>query len=242
MFDIHSHILPGLDDGAKDTKDSLALLNMARCDGITHIVATPHIHLGRFNNSVSHLYDDIANLKRLAESENIDIKIALAAEVRLDSELIPLLKLNQLPFIGKIDSLDCLLLELPHSHVPHGYDNFISWLRRENIRVLIAHPERNRDIQKDSSFLKTLVQLDCEFQLTASSLEGQWGETAKRLAEYMLLNGLVKYIASDAHSIKRRPPILSNAKQLVSKLIGAEQANKIFVSNPMELTESLFVD
>ncbi|WP_404339941.1 tyrosine-protein phosphatase [Pseudoalteromonas mariniglutinosa] len=242
MFDIHTHILPGVDDGAKDLIESLALLKMAQHDGITHVVATPHIHLGRFDNCLSDLSNEFAHLKQHVEASDINIKLALAAEVRLDSELIRLIKTNQLPFIGKLANQDYLLLELPHSHVPEGYDKFIMWLQQKNIRVVIPHPERNRDIQKDRSYIKRLVNLGCDFQLTASSIEGLWGVTAKQLSEAMLSAGIVKYIASDAHSVKRRPPVLSRAKQLVSNLIGKDKAQALFVANPAQLTESLFVE
>ena len=235
MIDIHSHILPGIDDGAKDLNESLALLNIAQNDGITHMVATPHIHIGRFNNSVSQLYSELANLKTQAVANNICIKLAVA-----DVELMGLVLGNKLPFIGTLNSVNYLLLELPHSHVPQGYDKFINWLAKQNIKVIIPHPERNRDIQANPFYIERLNQLGCEFQLTASSIEGAWGETAKIISIDMLKKGLVTYVASDAHSVKRRPPILSKAKQIVSELIGQNDAHDLFFTNPKRLTESLF--
>ncbi|WP_024609245.1 CpsB/CapC family capsule biosynthesis tyrosine phosphatase [Pseudoalteromonas sp. TAB23] len=240
MIDIHSHILPGIDDGAKYLSDSLALLNIAQNDGITHMVATPHIHIGRFNNLASQLYSELANLKAQALVNNIGIKLAVAAEVRLDVELMSLVLSNKLPFIGTLNSVNYLLLELPHSHVPQGYDKFINWLAKQNIKVIIPHPERNRDIQANPFYIERLKQLGCEFQLTASSIEGAWGETAKNISIDMLEKGLVTYVASDAHSVKRRPPILSKAKQIVSEQIGQNDAHDLFFTNPKRLTESLF--
>ncbi|TMP17311.1 CpsB/CapC family capsule biosynthesis tyrosine phosphatase [Pseudoalteromonas sp. S2893] len=240
MFDIHSHILPGIDDGAKDLKESLALLKMAQDDGITHIVATPHIHIGRFNNSSKMLAQGITSLKDEALAAGINLKLAVAAEVRLDIELMALIMSDQLPFIGASGSTNYLLLELPHSHVPQGYDKFINWLSNRNIKVIVPHPERNRDIQANPFYIERLKQLGCDFQLTASSIEGAWGDTAKAISIDMLQKGLVSYVASDAHSVKRRPPILSNAKKLVADLIGEFEAENLFVNNPQRLTESLF--
>ncbi|KYL33925.1 MAG: protein-tyrosine phosphatase [Pseudoalteromonas tetraodonis] len=242
MIDIHTHILPGIDDGAKDLTESLALLKLAENDGITHMVATPHIHVGRFNNSISHIYDSLANLRLNATNEGINIKLAAAAEVRLDVELMAMVVANKLPFIGKIAEKNVLLLELPHSHMPQGYDKFIQWLAKKNIRVIIPHPERNRDIQSNLYYIQHLKQLGCDFQLTASSIEGEWGESAQTIALQMLKDGLVNYVASDAHSVKRRPPILSQARNTVAQLIGEEQATALFVTNPLQLTESLFND
>ena len=135
-----------------------------------------------------------------------------------------------------------LLLELPHSHMPQGYDKFIQWLAKKNIRVIIPHPERNRDIQSNLYYIQHLNQLGCDFQLTASSIEGEWGESAQAISLQMLKDGLVNYVASDAHSVKRRPPILSQARKTVAQLIGEEQATTLFVTNPQQLTECLFND
>ncbi len=242
MIDIHTHILPGIDDGAKDLTESLALLKLAENDGITHMVATPHIHVGRFNNSISVINDNLANLQQNAKNEGINVKLAAAAEVRLDVELMAMVMANKLPFIGKIADKNVLLLELPHSHMPQGYDKFIQWLAKQNIRVIIPHPERNRDIQSNLYYIQHLNQLGCDFQLTASSIEGEWGESAQTIALQMLKDGLVNYVASDAHSVKRRPPILSQARKTVAQLIGEEQATMLFITNPLQLTECLFND
>ncbi|MDC9529399.1 tyrosine-protein phosphatase [Pseudoalteromonas sp. Angola-7] len=242
MIDIHSHILPGIDDGAKDLNESLALLKIAQSDGITHMVATPHIHIGRFNNSLSLLQSNIENLKKEANAAGINIKLAVAAEVRLDIELMSLIMNNKLPFIGKINNTNYLLLELPHSHVPQGVDQFIKWLFKNNIKPIIPHPERNRDIQANPYYIERLKQLGCEFQLTASSIQGEWGEQAQIISTNMLKKGWVSYVASDAHSVKRRPPILSKAKQTVRDLIGPAEAHALFVANPVKLTEALFSD
>lgn len=242
MIDIHSHILPGIDDGAKNLTESLALLKLAQSDGITHMVITPHIHIGRFNNSALQLSNDLVVLKTHLKDAGIFIKLAVAAEVRLDIELMPLVMANKLPFIGKINEINYLLLELPHSHIPSGYDKFINWLAKQNIKVIIPHPERNRDIQANPFYIEHLKQLGCEFQLTASSIEGGWGDKAKQISNNMLKGNLVNYVASDAHSVKRRPPILSKAKHIVSNLVGEDKAHMLFVTNPWRLTESLFCD
>ena len=242
MIDIHTHILPGIDDGAKDLTESLALLKLAENDGITHMVATPHIHMGRFNNAIAQIKNDLQSLKLEAHKEGINVKLAAAAEVRLDVELMAMVMANKLPFIGKIADKNVLLLELPHSHMPQGYDKFIQWLAKQNIHVIIPHPERNRDIQSNLYYIQHLKQLGCDFQLTASSIEGEWGESAQTIALQMLKNGLVNYVASDAHSVKRRPPILSQARKTVSQLIGEELATTLFVTNPLQLTECLFND
>lgn len=240
MFDIHSHILPRIDDGAKDLSESLALLEIAKDDGISHMVATPHIHLGIFNNTIHDISNNFKILKTAAEEKGISINLAFAAENRLDAELMSLVISNKLPYIGQLDNFNYLLLELPHSNVPQGFDKFITWLENKNVKVVIPHPERNRDIQANPFYIQRLRQLGCEFQLTASSLEGKWGESARTISLNMLESNLVKYIATDTHSVKRRPPILSNAKEIVSSHFGNSKAHEIFYTNPKLLTKTLF--
>lgn len=242
MIDIHSHILPGIDDGAKDLTESLALLKMAQNDGITHIVATPHIHLGRFNNTLAQISHALANLKNQAIAQGLTIQLAAASEVRLDIELMTLVMANHIPFIGEYNNHRYLLLELPHSHVPQGYDKFIKWLITQRVKVIIAHPERNRDIQCNTFYIESLKQLGCEFQLTASSIEGGWGEKAMQISHTMLKNNMVNYVASDAHSVNRRPPILSKARAIVANITSENNAQALFVTNPWQLTQGLFND
>jgi protein-tyrosine phosphatase len=148
VINIHSHILPSLDDGAHDLSESISLLKLAIKDGITHIVATPHIHFGRYNNSIDSISQKFKLLQREAALLKLDIHLAMAAEVRLDIGLMALIKNNYVPFLGELKGSNCILIEFPHSHMPVGYEKFVSWLSEHNIITIVAHPERNRDIQK----------------------------------------------------------------------------------------------
>lgn len=242
MIDIHSHIIFGIDDGAKDLQESLALLRLSQQQGVTHVVATPHIHLGRYNNTKMDIFARVAKLQRELHKAGLTIKIAPAAEVRLDSALIAQIEHNQLPFIGYIGAKRYLLLELPHSHMPIGFEKFIQWLGKKGIKTVIPHPERNRDIQKDRGFLNKLKQLGCQFQLTAGSFLGDFGELPQQLSDYILTHNLADYVASDMHSVNRRPSKMSDAYHYVSQHFGQEKAHLLFYQNPKELTQALFID
>ena len=101
MFDLHNHILPGVDDGAKDMAEALALLQLAQQQGISHMLATPHLHAGRYNNSAASINEAIAALQQAATMAGIDITLAAAAEVRIGAEILPLIEQQQMPFIGR---------------------------------------------------------------------------------------------------------------------------------------------
>ncbi|MBE0363247.1 protein-tyrosine phosphatase [Pseudoalteromonas ulvae UL12] len=242
MIDIHCHLIPGIDDGAKDMADALSLLRMAANDGTTRMVITPHIHFGRFENSKEAIWTEFFALKHAAFEAGIDIDLSVAAEVRIDADMLPLIEKKRLPLLGEFEGQQFLLLELPHSHVPTGCENLIKWLRSHNITPLIAHPERNRDIQKQPHRIKTLQRLGCWFQLTGASLTGQFGETCQQLSEQFLRDGIINVVASDGHNLHRRPPVLREARAKVVELMGEEVAEQLFYTNPYNITRSMFIN
>jgi len=240
MIDIHCHILPDIDDGAKDMAEALALVNIAVADGVTRIVVTPHLHFGRFNNYLSVIQSSFLALRQAVDNENIQVELAYAAEVRLDSEILSLLNSQQLPLYGRYNNQEFMLLELPHSHIPAGSDVLVKHLLKQNIIPVIAHPERNRDLLKSPDKIKTFVRLGCWFQATASSITGHFGEECQTLALSYIEQGFISIVASDAHNLKRRPPILSEARSKVTELFGAEKAQQLFYDNAYNITASLF--
>jgi protein-tyrosine phosphatase len=133
-----------------------------------------------------------------------------------------------------------MLLEFPHSHIPVGADKLVSFLKKRNITPVIAHPERNRDLLKSPDKINQFVRLGCWFQVTASSITGGFGETCQQLALDYIAKDIIQVIASDAHNIKRRPPILSEARKIVSTQFGEEVAQQLFYDNPYRITDTLF--
>ena len=245
MIDLHCHILPGIDDGAKDINESLALVNAAIDDGISHIVCTPHIQLGRFDNNVNTISRAFGDLVLAVKAQGLAVHLAYAAEVRICPEIMLLAKQKKLPFIGQWQEepgkiKDVLLLELPHSHIPAGTEQLISWLHNNNIIPMIAHPERNRDIIADITKFKRLSKLNCLFQITAASLCGEFGEMPQQISEQLLLDDNVTIIASDAHSVKRRPPKMTQAKSAAANLIGEEKAQKLVFDVPKLISLTKF--
>ncbi len=240
MIDLHCHILPGIDDGAKTLDDSIALLRYAIDDGITHVVCTPHIQFGRFNNNIKTISTAFYALKEQVNLNNLAIELAFAAEVRICPEIMPLAKQNKLPFIGRWQENDVLLLELPHNHIPAGTDQLIKWLHNNNILPMIAHPERNQDIHTDYTKFKQLTKLNCLFQLTAGSICGDFGEKAQQIAKKILKDGYATIIATDAHNLKRRPPKLAAAKKIAAQLIGEQQAHQLVYTTPKLISECKF--
>lgn len=240
MYDLHSHVLPGIDDGAQSIDDTITLLKAAIDDGISHIIATPHIQLGRFDNTLSNISATHQQVITHEQVKSLPIKLDFAAEIRICPEIMLLVKQQRLPFLGEWQQQSVLLLELPHSHIPAGTEQLIKWLMNENVMPLIAHPERNRDIQADYQKFKRLVKTGCLFQLTAASITGDFGEQAKSIAEQIIADGKATIVASDMHSLKRRPPKMSQAYEIVLRWFGEDVAKQLFVVNPRLIAESKF--
>ncbi|MTI12910.1 tyrosine-protein phosphatase [Sansalvadorimonas verongulae] len=236
MIDIHNHIIPGIDDGAQTIEDSLALLQLATDNGITHLVCTPHMHPGRFNNTTDTIKPAFETLQQAAREHNLPIQLAMAAEVRISDEFMIQLKRDKVPFLGRWEDKTVVLLEMPHDRIPMGIENLLSWLDRQNIRALIAHPERNKEMMRKPELAHSLAKRGALFQLTAASVAGGFGQKALQTAQWFLENELAFCVASDAHNVTHRPPAMKAAYEA----LGAELGELLCVTNPLLLTRDLF--
>lgn len=240
MIDLHSHLLPGIDDGAPDLETALALARVAVQDGITHLVCTPHIHPGRYDNTPASIAAARETLVAGLKAENIALQISAAAEVRFGMELMVGIGQGQIPFLGEWQGKKVLLLEFPHSEVPFGAERLTSWLLQRNIVPMIAHPERNKGIMRSPSKLKPFLDQGCLLQVTASSVAGGFGPAAEEIAQALLQEGVVTILASDAHNLEHRPPILSEGLECAAQLIGESQAEQLVRGTPWQIAQSHF--
>lgn len=239
MIDLHCHILPGLDDGAASPDETLALLQLAVADGIERMVATPHINPGYFDNKPATIDATLMQVRQLIATHQLPIAVAAAAEVRLTDQIIPAIEMDLIPFLGVWQGQKVLLLELPHSHVPAGTDKLLKWLARRDIIAMIAHPERNREIQANFQTLAPLKRVGCLFQLTGSSLLGDLGDRHQQCAEYMVAQRLFHVVASDCHNVQRRPPKLSAAVQALTACTDEDYALTLALHNPQLIASAL---
>ncbi len=235
MIDLHCHLLPGVDDGPSTLADSLAMARMAVADGITACVVTPHIHPGRYDNHLERLQLYYRAFRRALSQQAIDLDVRLGAEVRVSLESLALLQRDQVPFVGGHRGWRVLLLELPHSGVPVGSLQLVERLLQMQIRPLIAHPERNKAFMDHPGRLEPFVAAGCWLQLTAGSVLGDFGKTAQKLAHRLLDDDAVRVVASDAHNLTSRPPVLSRARAYIGQHWSQDMADDLMVRNPQHL-------
>ena len=235
MIDLHCHLLPGIDDGASSLEEALRLARIAVDDGITHMVFTPHVHPGRYENHAQNIQPVFEQFQHALTDNGIQLSVKFAGEVRLSAEMLSMFALGQLPFLGEWDGKKVMLLELPHSHVPPGADKLVKWLSDRDVVSMIAHPERNKGFVADVKKLAPFVEMGCLFQLTAMSVTGDFGKPAHDLALRMLESGWATVIASDAHNEQYRPPVLSKAVSVATNLLGEAEAKRLVLGNPARI-------
>ena len=219
---------------------SLALAKDAVKRGITHVVCTPHIHSGYFDNELNDIGRVHAEFAAALLEHDIPLKSHYAAECRISADLLTLHANHKLPFLGEWNGKPVVLLELPHSHIPAGADKLIAWFIRNNIQPIIAHPERNRDILADFNKAHWLKGKGVLFQLTAGALTGTFSSAVQQTAHMMLENNLADIIASDAHSLHRRPPELDSAFSLVSQRFSQQKATQLCITTPWKIASKWF--
>lgn len=235
MIDLHCHLLPGIDDGPETLDEALDLARAAVADGITHSVLTSHVHPERYPNQRNNLEVAVAAFAAALAQAEIPLVVRTGCEARLCPELIDLVADNQVPFLGEVAGFRILLLEFPHQMVPIGSIRFISSLLRMRIRPLIAHPERNKTIMAHPEKIREFTDAGCWLQITAGSLVGRFGEPAKEAAITLIDQGHTCLIASDAHDLNNRPPLLSEGFSALRARFGEAAAHAMAIARPAQI-------
>lgn len=240
MIDLHCHLLPAIDDGPSSIEESEALARAFVANGITHAVATPHIHPGRYDNDIDSIRAAFEQCVEMLQQKSIPLNVAMAAEVRICPEILSMIPAGKIPFVGKKEGKSVLLLEFPHSHLLPGTENMLRWLMDRDIVPLIAHPERNKDITYQPEKLRPFINMGCLVQVTAGSVSGRFGDKVQESARYMLSQGWVTVLATDAHNLAGRPPELHEGMDAAISLIGSAKAISLVKDTPMEICDGMF--
>lgn len=235
MIDLHCHYLPAIDDGSQSMAESLDLARASVADGITHAAMTPHIHPGRYENIRSTVVAAVNEFQSALVRANIPLKIYPAGEVRLTAEIIELLEQDEIPFLGELNEYRILLLELPYGQIPVGTEKMVRWLLDHKIRPMIAHPERNKVILNNIERVSLFIEMGCLLQVTAGSMLGVFGQPVKECAVLMLERNWVSVIATDAHNLLHRAPLLTQAGNWFFDRGWGEMANQMMQVTPARI-------
>lgn len=235
IVDIHSHLLPGVDDGAQTLEEGIALARAAVADGVQHLVLTPHVFPGRFENRRSTIEREVPRFVLALRTYNVPLQISFAGEVRLDATVLDLLAAGEIPFLGQCAGYRTMLLELPDAQIPLGATQFVRALVRQNIRPIIVHPERNKAVMEKPSRIDPFVADGCFLQLTGGSLLGQFGTRALQASTYLLERDSVVAVASDAHNLGARNFRLGETREWLRTHYGETTARRLLHDGPAAL-------
>ena len=216
MIDIHCHILPDIDDGPRTMEESLEMCRIAVADGIKTIVATPH-HNSPYVDSqpTAVVLQRVEELREELCRHAIPLEILPGQEIHITETIVEDILQGRSLTLNNAGKY--ALIEMPSDSVPFYVRQVVEELKGNGITAIIAHPERNRQVQQDPSVLEQLIDAGALGQITAGSLLGQFGSSAEKSARELLRYGHVHVIASDGHS-RGRPPVLAEAFRAVDGL------------------------
>ena len=231
MVDIHSHILPGIDDGSESWEMTAEMCRIAAEDGITHIVATPHC-----NHEFAYDRDRYTEmLGALHDAGDGSLTFSLGCDFHFSYDNIRDALAH--PQRYTIGGSQYLLVEFSNYGLPPSVKQDLFSLSSCGMVPIITHPERNAILLKKPDMVLELAGQGCLVQVTANSLTGFWGSRVKNMAEWLLKNAAVHVVASDAHDPKRRKPTLSEARARIAELAGEEIAEALVNRNPAAIVE-----
>ena len=215
-------------------EDALAIARIAVDEGTTTIIATPH-QLGNFgHNQGADIRGRVAELQRQLDEAAVPLRVLPGADVRIEDDLVAKVARGEVLTLG--DRGRHVLLELPHElYLP--FESLLEDLGRRKIVGILSHPERNHGILRQRGVLEPLVEAGCLMQVTAGSLCGTFGPECQKLAEWMLGQGLVHFVATDAHGSCSRRPLMRRAHKRICELIGEESADELCSGNPASVAE-----
>jgi protein-tyrosine phosphatase len=236
MIDLHCHILPGLDDGAKTLEEALEMARIAENDGIKTIVATPHFFRGDvFAGDVASIEEKRRDLIEALGKNGIQVEVKPGAEVHISHNLIEEIKKGRGSLV--LNGSSYMFVEFPSDHIFPGVKNLFFDLMSEGITPIITHPERNSVFKENPGLLFDLVEAGALAQANSGSFLGLYGGKSAEVVLRFLEWNLIHFIASDGHSPRSIPPRLTGALERAESVVGKERALALVKDNPQAVLD-----
>jgi protein-tyrosine phosphatase len=229
-------MLPGIDDGSQDDATSLEMARIAVADGIRITACTPHIYPGLYENDANGIRARVAALQTKLDQAGIDLKLTYGADAHLTPELSERIRNGTAPTLhgGRY-----FLLEPSHHVAPPRFEESVFNFTAAGYVPVITHPERLTWIDGHYGVFESLFRSGAWMQITSGSLTGRFGGNAQYWAERMLDDGMVHILATDAHGIKHRSPLLAEGMHAAEKWVGKEEARRLVFDRPQAILDDL---
>ncbi|GAB3042047.1 tyrosine-protein phosphatase [Virgibacillus ainsalahensis] len=238
MIDIHSHILPGVDDGAKTEEDSMKMAREAVSQGIDAIIATPHHRNGKYDNERASIMQHVTILNELFAKEDIPLTVLPGQEVRINGEMIEEIETGG---ILSLNETKYLFVEFPSGHVPRYSSQMLFDIQVAGYTPIIVHPERNQELIEHPTKLYEFVKKGALTQVTAASVAGKFGKNIQKFSNQLIEANLTHFIASDAHNTTSRGFCMDEAFKKINNEFGSE-ASYMFMENSQLLIDNMNVN
>jgi protein-tyrosine phosphatase len=234
LIDLHCHMLPGIDDGAVDEADALAMARIAVEDGIQVTACTPHIYPGMYENTGPAILEAVRQFQQLLTRNDISLQLTSGADVHMTPDLVSGLKSGRILTLG---GSRYFLFEPPHFVAPPRLEETVFDVMACGYHPVLTHPERLSWIESHYPIMQRMAHAGCWMQLTAGSITGRFGPRPKYWSERMLDEGLVHIVASDAHNVRKRSPQMAHARDLVAERLGEQAALDMVLTRPRAVLE-----
>ena len=232
IVDIHSHVLPGLDDGAKNLSESLSMLRLAVSEGISDMIVTPHFHTGRFAAAPGKIRQKLQLVQDAADRERIPVRLYLGSEIYYFDEILSALWEERL---CTMNGTHCVLLEFSPSVLFQTVQNAMDRVIGEGYQPVLAHAERYACLLKNADDAVFLRSMGVQLQVNASSVTGKNGLEAKRFVHRLMKYEAVDYIGTDAHGSVHRTPEIARCREMVERKYGRDYAYQVMRGNAVRM-------
>ena len=240
MYDLHAHILPGVDDGAVTPEDTLAMSRVAADTGTKVVLATPHRKDVTEESSVAHIRALIADMDAQNRAHGVELSLVLGMENHLDSDLPAEIEAGR---ALTMNGTRYILIEMPFFGRPDFIEDTLSEVQSMGLVPVLAHPERIEAFQDDPDMLKRFIDRGMVSQITSNSLIGFWGNEVRDFTRCLLSNGMAHIMASDTHhAVGGRSPRMDVGLEAAAELIGYDAALAMLVDTPRAILEDKPID
>jgi protein-tyrosine phosphatase len=239
MIDLHSHILPGVDDGAPNLAVSIEMARVAVADGIQVMACTPHFMPGMYDNTAPDICARVSQLQSELDAQSIPLHLVTGCDAHIRPDFLECLRNGQ---ILRLNDSRYVLFEPPHNIPPQRLEDLLFSILVAGYVPVLTHPERLKWIEQNYDIFGRLFKQGVWMQITAGSLTGRFGKRPQYWAQRLLAEGMVHILATDAHNLRSRPPIMSQAVKIAEAELGLDEAKNLVLGRPALILDDLPAD
>lgn len=232
MIDIHTHLIPNVDDGSKKVEDTFKIFEEAENVGFTDIILTSHYMEGYYEPKAEELVFWKDKLQEVLEKNNKKLKLHSGMEIYISEQLDELIKDKKLLMLA---NSKYILIELPMSTNIKYLDHIIYFLEAIGVKLILAHPERYKNVQENPNLVEEYIQKGCLIQCNYGSILGQYGKEAKSTIKHLLKKDLVHFMATDCHKKGGIYLDIPKALKKIEKIVGKQKIYEITTSNAQKI-------